>query len=126
MAKILIAEDDRDIRELVDWALTFAGHQIFKASDGAEAVELAPKVLPDLIMMDIRMPRMTGYQACIALKQIEATKDIPVVFLSAKGQETEIEAGFDAGAYDYLLKPFEFEDLARRIADILQKKSEKA
>jgi DNA-binding response OmpR family regulator len=122
MAKILIAEDERDIRELIEIALTlYTQHQVFKASNGAEAVELAPKVMPDLIMMDVRMPRMTGYEACLALKQIEAVKDIPVVFLTAKGQESEIDTGFDAGAYEYLLKPFAPEELAQRIDSILRK-----
>ena len=102
MAKILIAEDERDIRELIEFTLTaYAGHQIFKATNGQEAVDMAAKVMPDLIMMDVRMPRMTGYEACKALKQIDALKNIPVVFLSAKGQEAEIDTGLDAGAYDY-------------------------
>ena len=85
MAKILIAEDERDIRDLIEFTLTFAGHQVFKAANGAEAVELAPKVMPDLIMMDVRMPRMTGYEACRQMKLMDKVKDIPVVFLSAKG-----------------------------------------
>lgn len=122
MARILIAEDERDIRDLIEISLTlFAKHEVIKAANGAEAVELAPKVMPDLIMMDIRMPRMTGYEACKAMKQIDGVKDIPVVFLSAKGQDTEIEAGFDVGAYDYILKPFAPEELAVRVGEILRK-----
>ncbi|MCC7448627.1 MAG: response regulator [Anaerolineae bacterium] len=122
MAKILIAEDERDIRELIEFTLTaYAGHQVFKAANGAEAVELAPQVMPDLIMMDVRMPKMTGYEACKALKQIDAVKDIPVVFLSAKGQESEIDTGMDAGAYDYILKPFAPDQLASRVAEILKR-----
>lgn len=122
MAKILIAEDERDIRELIEIALTlYAQHEVHKASNGAEAVEMAPKLMPDLIMMDIRMPRMTGYEACIALKGMDATKDIPVVFLSAKGQESEIDAGIEAGAYEYIVKPFAPDELAMRVAEILRK-----
>jgi len=122
MAKILIAEDERDIRELIEFTLTaYAGHQVFKAANGAEAVELASQVMPDLIMMDVRMPKMTGYEACKALKQIDAVKDIPVVFLSAKGQESEIDTGMDAGAYDYILKPFAPDQLASRVAEILKR-----
>src|SRR5215475_1227359 len=122
MAKILIAEDERDIRELIEFTLTaYAGHQVFKAANGAEAVELAPQVLPDLIMMDVRMPRMTGYEACRELKKIDSVKDIPVVFLSAKGQESEIDTGLDAGAYDYILKPFAPDQLAKRVSEILEK-----
>jgi two-component system alkaline phosphatase synthesis response regulator PhoP len=121
MAKILIAEDERDIRDLIEFTLTFAGHQVFKAANGAEAVELAPKVMPDLIMMDVRMPRMTGYEACRQIKQIDSVKNIPIVFLSAKGQESEIDIGLDAGAYDYILKPFAPMDLTKRVGEILSK-----
>src|SRR5258705_13238221 len=113
MSKILIAEDKHYIRELNEYALTaYGGHQVYKATNGAEAVEMAPNVMPDLIMMDVRMPRMTGYEACKALKNMDTVKDIPVVFLSAKGQETEIDTGLDAGAYDYILKPFAPAELA--------------
>ncbi len=121
MAKILIAEDERDIRDLIEFTLRYAGHDVVKAANGAEAVELAPQAKPDLILMDVRMPRMTGYEACRALKDIEAVKDIPVVFLSAKGQESEMNIGLDAGAYDYILKPFAPDQLTLRIAEILKK-----
>src|SRR5512145_720576 len=102
MAKILIAEDERDIRDLIEFTLKYAGHEVIKTSNGAEAVEKAPEIKPDLILMDVRMPRMTGYEACRALKEIEAVKNTPVVFLSAKGQQSEMETGMDAGAYDYI------------------------
>ncbi len=121
MAKILIAEDERDIRDLVAFTLRFAGHEVFAASNGEEAVELAPKVNPDLILMDVRMPRMTGYEACKILKADSDLKDIPVVFLSAKGQENEIQQGLDSGAEDYLLKPFAPDQLTSRVKMILAK-----
>jgi two-component system alkaline phosphatase synthesis response regulator PhoP len=119
MAKILIAEDERDIRDLIEFTLNYAGHEVVKAANGVEAVDLAPQVLPDLILLDVRMPRMTGYEACRALKSIDGVKDIPVVFLSAKGQQNEMDVGMDAGAYDYILKPFAPDQLTRRIAEIL-------
>jgi len=119
MAKILIAEDERDIRDLIEFTLMYAGHQVVKASNGAEAVELAPKVMPDLIMMDVRMPKMTGYEACKAMKEIDALKNIPIVFLSAKGQDTEIDQGLEVGAYEYILKPFAPDYLTKRISEIL-------
>lgn len=121
MAKILIAEDERDIRDLVAFTLRFAGHEVIAATNGEEAVELAPKINPDLILMDVRMPRMTGYEACKAMKANPQLKDIPVVFLSAKGQESEIQQGKDAGAEDYLLKPFAPDLLTARVKDILAK-----
>ncbi|MCI0709820.1 MAG: response regulator [Chloroflexi bacterium] len=120
MARILIAEDERDIRDLIEITLKFAGHEVHKVANGAEAVEKAPELLPDLIMMDVRMPRMSGYEACVALKNIDSIKDIPIVFLSAKGQDAEIEAGLDVGAYEYILKPFAPDDLTKRIGEILK------
>jgi CheY-like chemotaxis protein len=119
MAKILIAEDERDIRDLVAFTLRFAGHEVFSATNGEEAVEMAPKVNPDLILMDVRMPRMTGYEACKVLKEDPEMKDIPVVFLSAKGQENEIQQGLDAGAEEYLLKPFAPDQLTEHVKTIL-------
>jgi DNA-binding response OmpR family regulator len=121
MAKILIAEDERDIRDLIEFTLRYAGHDVVSAANGAEAVALAPQARPDLILMDVRMPRMTGYEACRALKDIDDVKDVPVVFLSAKGQESEMTSGLDAGAYDYILKPFAPDQLTMRIAEILKK-----
>jgi DNA-binding response OmpR family regulator len=121
MAKILIAEDERDIRDLVAFTLRFAGYEVYAASNGEEAVELAPKVNPDLILMDVRMPRMTGYEACKVMKANLHLKDIPVVFLSAKGQESEIQQGLEAGAEEYLLKPFAPDQLTTRVKAILAK-----
>jgi len=121
MAKILIAEDERDIRDLVAFTLRFAGHEVFAASNGEEAVDMAPRVNPDLILMDVRMPRMTGYEACKVMKANPDLKDIPIVFLSAKGQETEIQQGLEVGAEEYLLKPFAPDQLTARIKTILTK-----
>jgi CheY-like chemotaxis protein len=121
MAKILIAEDERDIRDLVAFTLRFAGHEVFSASNGEEAVEMAPKINPDLILMDVRMPRMTGYEACKAMKADPDLKDIPVVFLTARGQDTEIQQGLEVGAEEYLLKPFAPDHLTSRIKTILAK-----
>lgn len=121
MAHILVAEDERDIRELISFTLKFAGHEITQAANGEEAVKLAKEKLPDLVMTDVRMPKMTGYEACKAIKSDDTTKHIPVVILSAKGQDEEIDQGKDAGADDYILKPFAPDELTRRIGEILQK-----
>ena len=119
MAKILVAEDDLDIRELVVLTLQFHGHQVTSAADGAQAVEKATQDSFDLILMDVRMPRMTGYEACRRLREIDATRETPIIFLSAKGQESEIQAGMDAGATQYILKPFAPEMLATKIDEAL-------
>ncbi len=119
MAKILIAEDERDIRDLITFTLRFAGHEVVPTANGEEAYQTAQVVLPDLILMDVRMPRMTGYEACEHLKACEATRNIPVVFLSAKGQENEVRTGLEAGAEEYILKPFAPDQLTERIKTIL-------
>jgi DNA-binding response OmpR family regulator len=121
MAKILIAEDERDIRDLITFTLRFAGYEVIAASNGEEATALAKQEIPDLILLDVRMPRMTGYEACTVIKADERLKDIPVIFLSAKGQEAEIQAGLQAGATEYLLKPFAPDQLTTRIKAVLAK-----
>jgi two-component system alkaline phosphatase synthesis response regulator PhoP len=122
MAKILIAEDERDIRELVAFSLRFLGnYDVTQAGNGFEAVERATAEHPDLILMDVRMPRMTGYEACKKLKENDETKNIPVIFLSAKGQDKEIQQGIDAGAEEYILKPFESDDLLSRVRQALER-----
>ncbi len=121
MTKILIAEDEPDIRELVAFMLRFAGYEVVTASNGEEAVQGATREIPDLILMDVRMPRMTGYEACRIMKASPTLQDIPVVFLSAKGQESEIQSGLDAGAEEYLLKPFSPDELTNRVRMILSK-----
>jgi len=121
MAKILIAEDEKDIRELITFSLQYAGYEVIPAVDGQDAVEKVPVVKPDLIMMDVRMPRMTGYEACAKIKAMDEVKDIPVVFLSAKGQESEIQTGLELGAYEYILKPFAPDELIRKVSDIIAK-----
>ena len=121
MARILIAEDEPDIRELVAFTLRFAGHEVTTTANGEEALHQASQLIPDIIIMDVRMPRMTGYDACRAMKADNTLKDIPVVFLSAKGQDSEIQTGLDAGAEEYLLKPFAPTQLAERVKVILGK-----
>jgi len=120
MAKILIAEDERDIRDLITFTLRFAGHEVVATSNGEEAFFKAQEVKPDLILMDVRMPRMTGYEACRKMKEIEELKSIPVVFLSAKGQESEVQAGLEAGAVEYILKPFAPDQLTSRVTALLE------
>lgn len=119
MAKILIAEDERDIRELITFTLRYAGHEVTQAANGEEALTLAKQAIPDLILMDVRMPKMTGYEACRHIKADDALKNIPVIFLSAKGQETEIQTGLEVGASDYILKPFAPDQLIKRVSEIL-------
>jgi DNA-binding response OmpR family regulator len=115
MAKIVIAEDEPDIRELIAFTLRFAGYEVITGSNGEEGYELTKKVRPDLAMFDVRMPKMTGYDACKKVKADPEIAHIPVIFLSAKGQENEIEQGLAAGAEEYLLKPFAPDQLTERV-----------
>ncbi len=120
MSRILVAEDDQDIRELIVLTLQFNGFDVQSVDNGAAAVEIAPGGEFDLILMDVRMPKMTGYEACKRLKAMDATRHIPVIFLSAKGQEAEIQTGLEAGATDYILKPFAPDQLIKKIREILR------
>ena len=115
----LVAEDEPDIRDLIMLTLQFNGYEVVTTGDGAEAVEEAQKADVDLILMDVRMPRMSGYEACRQLREIDATKKVPIIFLSAKGQESEVQAGLDAGADYYVLKPFAPDELSRKIKEVL-------
>jgi DNA-binding response OmpR family regulator len=124
MARILIAEDERDIRDLITFTLKFAGHEVIPTANGQDAYDTALALKdnpPDLIMMDVRMPRMTGYEACEAIKAVPELQQIPVVFLSAKGQEAEVKTGLEVGAVEYILKPFAPDQLTARVKEILEK-----
>lgn len=118
---ILVAEDEREIRELIQFSLEMAGLRVVAVPNGQEALLQAAKIMPDLILLDVRMPKMNGLEACRALKQTAQTKAIPVVFLSAKGQEADIKLGREAGAEAYFLKPFTPEELSLRLIRILRK-----
>jgi len=96
---------------------------VVTVKNGQEAVEAAQTEFPDLILMDVRMPQMTGYEACAIIKSDPEINHIPVVFLSAKGQEKEILEGLEAGATEYLLKPFAPDELTKRISELLDQYS---
>jgi Response regulators consisting of a CheY-like receiver domain and a winged-helix DNA-binding domain len=121
MPRILIAEDEKDIRELIAFTLRFAGFDVLLATNGVEAVEVAEAERPDLVILDVRMPRMSGYEACRRLKENPQTASLPIVFLSAKGQDSEIQQGLESGAEEYILKPFAPDELIQQVRDILNR-----
>ncbi len=125
MAKILVVEDERDIRDLIAFTLKFAGYDVLTAGNGEEGFQIALKEIPDLVLTDVRMPKMTGYELCKVIKAEPTLEHVPVVFLSAKGQEGEVKTGLQVGATEYLLKPFAPDQLTRKVAAILgrEKKS---
>jgi len=120
VAKILVAEDEKDIRELIAFTLRYAGFDVEVAVNGIEALEKIGQEKPDLIILDVRMPRMTGYEVCRRLKEDPQTRDIPVVFLSAKGQDMEVQEGYASGAEEYIIKPFVPDDLVAQVQRILE------
>jgi len=119
MARILVAEDQSDLREMISFTLRLAGHQVVATNDGAEALQQAQDTQPDLIILDLHMPRLTGYEVCRQLKALEDFKDTPVIIISAKGSPDEIQAGLDAGASEYIRKPFPIENLTSRVRALL-------
>ncbi|MQA98679.1 MAG: response regulator [Actinobacteria bacterium] len=109
--RILICDDDPVILRLLQVNLELEGFDVLLGHNGEEAVEIAQAEHPDLIILDIMMPRMDGYQACEKLKSLDDTWDIPIVFLSAKAQQSDIERGKAFGVADYITKPFDPNDL---------------
>lgn len=105
--RILICDDDPVILRLLQVNLELEGYEVLLAHDGEEAFKQASNQVPDLVILDIMMPRMDGYQAVEALKGNQETAGIPVVFLSAKAQQSDIDRGLDHGVSDYLTKPFD-------------------
>ena len=122
MATILVAEDEPHIFKMVDFKLRNLGHRVIGATDGGQAVAAASKQKVDLILLDVMMPVMDGFEVLRTLKAQESTKDIPVIMLTAKGQERDIVAGLEAGAADYVVKPFSFPELLARVNSALERK----
>jgi DNA-binding response OmpR family regulator len=116
---ILAADDDPDIRELVAFRLERSGYTVLQASDGEEALALALEHTPDLAVLDVMMPKMDGFEVVRRLRAEEATKRMPIIMLTARAQDSDVEEGFDAGADDYLRKPFSPQELRARVQSIL-------
>ena len=121
MTKILLVEDDTSLRENVEELLELSGFLVLTASNGKMAVELAKKEFPDLVLCDIMMPEMDGYEVLQQLSSCETTKHIPFIFVSAKTERHEVRKGMNLGADDYLTKPFEEEELLGAIQSRLEK-----
>jgi DNA-binding response OmpR family regulator len=116
---ILIADDDPDILALVAFQLERAGYEVVQARNGEEAVQVALATRPDLAVIDVMMPRIDGYEATRLLRQHEETSRMPIILLTARVQEEDIALGFDAGADDYVKKPFSPQELGSRVQAVL-------
>jgi DNA-binding response OmpR family regulator len=121
MAAIVIAEDEPHIARLIKFKLEKEGHEIHWENDGGAALKRIEEVKPELIILDIMMPVMDGYQVLQAVKDNPDLKDIPVVMLTAKGQEKDIVRGIQMGAEDYIVKPFHPAELAARVEKVLSR-----
>ena len=118
--KVLLVEDEEDIRKVAQISLQFrGGWEVSLATNGEECLAQALSDLPDLILLDCMMPKMDGYETCRRLKQDPVLRHIPVIFLTAKAQETEVRKGISLGAVGYLIKPFNPMSLVAEIQQIL-------
>lgn len=116
---VLVADDDPDILTLVGFRLERAGYEVLPARDGEEALALALERQPDLAILDVMMPKLDGYEVTQRLRENPATSGMPVILLTARVQEADITRGFEAGADDYIKKPFSPQELRARVQAIL-------
>ncbi|MCG3116182.1 MAG: response regulator [Candidatus Manganitrophus sp. SA1] len=118
--KVLIVDDEEFVRQLIQIKLKFCGIETVEAGNGVEAIEKAVSERPDLILLDVMMPKMNGFEACQRLKANQETAHIPIVMLTARGDPSAKERGENAGALEYLTKPFSPQKLAERVQEILK------
>ena len=121
--RILVVDDEIYIVHILDFSLGMEGYEVITALDGEQALEKARAEKPDLIVLDIMMPKLDGYETCKLLQAEVGTKDIPVILLSAKGRNVDQKIGFEVGADDYITKPFSPRKLVERINAILGQNS---
>lgn len=120
MRRILIVDDEPNIVMTLDYALQKKGYKVFIARDGFEALEIADREVPDLVLMDIMMPEMDGYEAFEKLKTNEKLNNTKLIFLSAKNKQSDIEKGLEMGADDYITKPFSIKKIIKTVEEILE------
>jgi two-component system phosphate regulon response regulator PhoB len=122
MARILVIEDEADIRQVLDYNLKSAGHEVFEASRGTDGLRLLRERIPDLVVLDLMLPDMPGTEVCRTIKDNPATRALPVVMLTARGEEIDRVVGFEIGADDYITKPFSVRELVLRIRAVLRRR----
>lgn len=123
--KILVVEDERDINDLIQYNLEREHFKVIQCFDGESAVKLASRELPNLILLDLMLPAIDGLEVCRYLKQDERTKNIPIIMLTAKSEESDVIVGLKMGADDYITKPFSPKILTERIKAVLRRVNEK-
>jgi len=122
--RILVIEDEPDIRELIAYNLSREGYQVSEAEDGESGLDKARRELPDLVLLDLMLPRLSGVEVCRRLKSEAQTQGLPVIMVTAKGDEDDVVSGFDTGADDYIPKPFSPKVLLARVKAVLRRASE--
>lgn len=122
MSNILVVDDDTDICALIEFKLGQSGHSVTVAHDGEAGLDTARSGEWDLILLDWMMPRRTGPEVCRELRQDDSFADVPVILLTAKAQESDVEHGFAAGADDYMVKPFSPRELSTRVSAALARR----
>ena len=122
--KILLVDDEQDILEIVGYNLSQEGYQIFTASNGKEAVSMAKKTLPHLIIMDVMMPEMDGMEACEIIRKAPELQNVIITFLTARSEDYSQVAGFDVGADDYITKPIKPKLLVSKVKALLRRLKE--
>lgn len=121
MATILVAEDEKQIAEMISFKLSNAGHRVIRAQDGEQAMALAVRERPDLILLDVMMPGINGLEVLRRLKLNSALRGLPVIMVTAKGHERDVLSGLRGGAVDYIVKPFSLKELLARVELALRK-----
>ncbi|MFC4062595.1 response regulator transcription factor [Planomonospora corallina] len=119
MATILLVEDDTNIRDLVAFRLELSGHEVIAAEDGTQGLTAARSTSPAVAVLDIMLPGHSGLEICRKLRADASTAAIGIIMLTARGQESDVEEGFNAGADDYIVKPFSPRELALRVESLL-------
>ncbi len=114
--KILVVDDEERVREMLGFRLRLFGYEVLEASNGEEALDLATREKPDLVLLDIMMPGMDGFQVCSRLKRNDETKDIPIVILTAKADAKDVTRAVNSGAADYVVKPYDPMVLQQKVA----------
>ena len=123
MSRILVIEDERDLQQILAYNLRKEGHEVMQALDGAEGLHVAKTQKPDMVLLDLMLPDLPGTDVCKALKADASTRDIPILMLTAKGEEIDRVLGFELGAEDYVVKPFSVRELLLRVQAILRRLS---
>lgn len=121
MARILVVEDEADIAQILSYNLGQAGHQVVVAGGGRDALAMTLENRPELVLLDLMLPDISGLEVCRTLKSDPARKDIPVIMLTARSEEIDRVVGFELGADDYVVKPFSVRELALRVQAVLRR-----